>query len=97
MRVRIEHKFSHRYTELYVNGVREYVAEINPDVPIESLGYLCHRDNEKVWAESVVPIKFNRLYALELLESFESDLETLVQIFCKEAERFYKKRMESKE
>jgi len=49
----------------------------------------------KVWAESVVPIKFNRLYALELLESFESDLETLVQIFCKEAEHFYKKRMES--
>lgn len=51
MRVRIEHKFSHRYTELYVNGVRENVAEINPDVPIESLGYLCHRDDEKVWAE----------------------------------------------
>lgn len=50
----------------------------------------------KVWSESVVPIKFNRFYALELLESFESDLETLVQIFCKEAEHFYKKRMESK-
>ena len=50
----------------------------------------------KVWSESVVPIKFNRLYALELLESFESDLEYLVQIFCKEAEHFYKKKMESK-
>lgn len=49
----------------------------------------------KVWAESVVPIKFNRLFSMELLEYWESDLENLVQIFCKEAE-CYKKRMESK-
>lgn len=49
----------------------------------------------KVWEESVVPIKFNKIYDLGLLEYLEIDLETLVQIFCKEAEHSYKKRMES--
>ena len=51
----------------------------------------------KVWSESVVPVKFNRLFSMELLEYWESDLENLVQIFCKEAEHFYKKRMEAKQ
>lgn len=38
-------------TELYVEGKRERVAEINPDAPLSEINIPVHRENERMWVE----------------------------------------------
>ena len=40
------------------------------------------------------PIKFSRLFPLRLLECFDSDLTSLVEIFNDEAKHFFEKKTE---
>lgn len=40
-----------RMVELYVDGVRERVAEINTDIPSDSFNRFCHRNEQKLWLE----------------------------------------------
>lgn len=54
MRVRIERKLNLKcaaMTELYVDGKREYVSEINPDVPLSEINIFVHRESERIWTE----------------------------------------------
>lgn len=53
MRVRIERKLNTgccSFTELYIDGKREYVAEINAETLVD-VDIPVHRDAEKIWAE----------------------------------------------
>lgn len=38
-------------TEMYLDGVREYVAEINPDVPLREIDITVHRESNRIWSE----------------------------------------------
>lgn len=53
MRVRIERKLNLKcaaMTELYIDGKRECVAEINAET-LDDVDIPVHRDAEKIWAE----------------------------------------------
>jgi hypothetical protein len=54
MRVRIERKLNLKcaaMTELYIDGKREYVAEITPDVPLSEINIPVHMESERIWIE----------------------------------------------
>ena len=54
MRVRIERKLNLKcaaMTELYIDGKREYVAEITPDVPLGEINIPVHMESERIWIE----------------------------------------------
>lgn len=54
MRVRIERKLNLKcaaMTELYVDGKREYVSEVNPDVPLSEINIPVHMESERIWIE----------------------------------------------
>lgn len=42
--------------------------------------------------DTVTPVKFSRLVPIVMLDNWKGDLESLVDMFCKEAERFYEKK-----
>lgn len=65
MRVRIERKLNLKcaaMTELYIDGKREYVAEINAETLVD-VDIPVHMDAEKIWVEFEADVEIEEIEA----------------------------------